>query len=64
MYVNVFIIDRWFLDRICTHILAFENNSEAYWFEGNWSDYAEWRKKQFNIDPDKPKKTMYRKMTR
>lgn len=56
--------DRWFLDRICTHILAFENNSEAYWFEGNWSDYAEWRKKQFNIDPDRPKKTMYRKMTR
>lgn len=56
--------DRWFLDRICTHILAFENNSEVYWFEGNWSDYAEWRRKQFGADVDRPHKTIYRKMTR
>ena len=35
--------DRWFLDRICTHILAFENNSEVRFFEGNWSEYAEWK---------------------
>lgn len=56
--------DRWFLDRVCTHILAFENNSEVRWFEGNWSDYAEWRRKQFGADPDRPHKTMYRKITR
>ncbi|MBR6216173.1 MAG: energy-dependent translational throttle protein EttA [Spirochaetaceae bacterium] len=56
--------DRWFLDRICTHILAFENNSEVVWFEGNWSDYAEWRRKQLGADADRPHKTVYRKMTR
>jgi ATP-binding cassette ChvD family protein len=38
--------DRWFLDRICTHILAFEGNSQVYWFEGNFSDYEENRKKR------------------
>ena len=53
--------DRWFLDRICTHILAFENNSEVNWFEGNWSDYAEWRRKQLGADADRPHKTIYRK---
>lgn len=56
--------DRWFLDRVCTHILAFENNSNVQWFEGNWSDYAEWRRKQFGTDADRPHKTMYRKMER
>ena len=56
--------DRWFLDRICTHILAFENNSEVVWFEGNWSDYAEWRRKQLGAEADRPHKTIYRKMTR
>lgn len=56
--------DRWFLDRICTHILAFENNSEVKWFEGNWSEYAEWRKKMLGDDADRPHKTIYRKMTR
>ncbi len=56
--------DRWFLDRICTHILAFENNSEVKWFEGNWSEYIEWRRKQFGDDVDHPHKTVYRKMTR
>ncbi len=56
--------DRWFLDRICTHILAFENNSDVVMFEGNWTDYAEWKKKEFGIDVDKPHKTIYRKMTR
>lgn len=56
--------DRWFLDRICTHILAFENNSEVVWFEGNWSDYAEWRRKQLGAEADRPHKTVYRKMTR
>lgn len=56
--------DRWFLDRICTHILAFENNSEVRWFEGNWSDYAEWRRKELGSEADRPHKTVYRKMTR
>jgi len=56
--------DRWFLDRICTHILAFENNSEVRWFEGNWSDYAEWRRKELGGEADRPHKTVYRKMTR
>ena len=56
--------DRWFLDRICTHILAFENNSEVRWFEGNWSDYAEWKKKEFGTEADRPHKTVYRKMVR
>ncbi|HPX25380.1 MAG TPA: energy-dependent translational throttle protein EttA [Treponemataceae bacterium] len=56
--------DRWFLDRVCTHILAFENNSDVMWFEGNWSDYAEWRRKQLGADADRPHKTMYRKMDR
>ncbi len=56
--------DRYFLDRICTHILAFENNSEVQWFEGSWSDYAEWRRKQLGDDADRPHKTVYRKLVR
>src|SRR5574344_1768942 len=49
--------DRWFLDRICTHILAFENNSEVKWFEGNWTEYAEWRREVLGVDADRPHKT-------
>ena len=56
--------DRYFLDRICTHILAFENNSEVQWFEGSWSDYAEWRRKMLGDDADRPHKTVYRKLVR
>lgn len=56
--------DRWFLDRICTHILAFENNSTVRWFEGTWSDYAEQRRKELGADADRPHKTIYRKMER
>lgn len=56
--------DRWFLDRICTHILAFENNSQARFFEGNWSEYAAWKKEQFGEDAGVPKRTVYRKITR
>ncbi|MBP5464057.1 MAG: energy-dependent translational throttle protein EttA [Treponema sp.] len=56
--------DRYFLDRICTHILAFENNSEVQWFEGSWSDYAEWRRKMLGDDADGPHKTVYRKLVR
>ena len=42
--------DRWFLDRICTHILAFEGDSKAYYFEGGYSDYIENRKKRLGVD--------------
>lgn len=56
--------DRWFLDRICTHILAFENNSTVRYFEGNWSEYADWKKKEFGEDAGVPKRTMYRKISR
>lgn len=56
--------DRWFLDRICTHILAFENNSEVRFFEGNWSEYAEWKKEQFGEDASVPKRVQYRKLSR
>ncbi len=56
--------DRYFLDRICTHILAYENNSEVRWFEGNWSEYVEWKKKELGEDSEVPHKTVYRKLTR
>ena len=56
--------DRWFLDRICTHILAFENNSVVRFFEGNWSDYVEWKKKELGEDSERPHKTIYRKLER
>lgn len=56
--------DRYFLDRICTHILAFENNSDVNFFEGNWSEYVEWKKNVLGIDDDVPHKTVYRKLTR
>lgn len=56
--------DRWFLDRICTHILAFENNSTVRYFEGNWSEYADWKKKEFGEDMGVPKRTVYRKISR
>lgn len=56
--------DRWFLDRVCTHILAFENNSEVRWFEGNWSEYIEWKRQQFGAEADRPHKTVYRKLER
>ncbi len=52
--------DRWFLDRICTHILAFENNSSVYWFEGTYSEYEENRKKR--LGDVGPKRVRYRKL--
>lgn len=54
--------DRYFLDRICTHILAFEGNSSAYWFEGTYSEYEENRKKR--LGDDGPKRIKYRKLVR
>ena len=53
--------DRWFLDRICTHILAFEGDSQVYWFEGSFSDYEENRKKRLG---DEPKKFRYKPLVK
>jgi energy-dependent translational throttle protein EttA len=53
--------DRWFLDRICTHILAFEGNSQIYWFEGNFSEYEENRKKR--LGDDTPHRIKYKSLT-
>ncbi|MCO5937084.1 MULTISPECIES: energy-dependent translational throttle protein EttA [Mucilaginibacter] len=53
--------DRWFLDRVCTHILAFEGNSEVYFFEGNYSDYEENHKKR--VGDVAPKRIRYKKLT-
>ena len=55
--------DRWFLDRICTHILAFEGDSKAYYFEGGYSEYEENRKKRLGADII-PKRIKYKKLTR
>ena len=55
--------DRWFLDRICTHILAFEGNSSVYYFEGGYTDYEENRKKRLGSDII-PTRIKYKKLTR
>jgi ATP-binding cassette ChvD family protein len=56
--------DRWFLDRIATHMLAFEGDSKVVWFEGNYSDYEEDRKRRLGKDADHPHRIKYRHMTR
>lgn len=56
--------DRWFLDRIATHILAFEGNSQVAWFEGNYSEYEADRKKRLGKEADRPHRIRYRKLTR
>lgn len=56
--------DRWFLDRIATHILAFEGNSSVVWFEGNWSEYEADRKKRLGEDAENPKPIRYKTLTR
>lgn len=56
--------DRWFLDRVATHILAFEGNSEVVWFDGNYSQYEENRKKRLGIDADRPERIKYKKLVR
>ena len=55
--------DRWFLDRICTHILAFEGNSQVYFFEGSYSDYEENKKKRLGEEA-LPKRIQYKRLTR
>lgn len=54
--------DRWFLDRIATHILAFEGNSEVVWFEGNYADYEADRHKRLGTDADNPHRIKYKKI--
>ncbi len=56
--------DRWFLDRVATHILAFEGDSQARWHEGNWSDYEADRKKRLGIEADQPRRIRYRSLKR
>jgi ATP-binding cassette ChvD family protein len=56
--------DRWFLDRIATHVLAFEGDSEVVWFEGNFSDYEVDRKKRLGADADQPHRIKYKPLTR
>ncbi len=56
--------DRWFLDRVATHILAFEGDSEAFWFIGSYSDYEEDRKKRLGAAADRPHRISYRKLRR
>jgi ATP-binding cassette ChvD family protein len=56
--------DRWFLDRIATHILAFEGDSRVVWFEGNYSEYEEDRRKRLGAEADRPHRITYRKLTR
>jgi len=55
--------DRWFLDRIATHILAFEGDSQVVFFEGNYQDYSAWRKKTYGADADQPHRLRYKKLT-
>jgi sulfate-transporting ATPase len=56
--------DRWFLDRLATHILAFEGESKVKWFEGNWSEYEADRRKRLGEDANNPKPIKYRSLTR
>jgi ATP-binding cassette ChvD family protein len=56
--------DRWFLDRIATHVLAFEGDSEARWFEGNFEAYESFRREQLGEAAERPKRITYKKLTR
>lgn len=56
--------DRWFLDRIATHILAFEGDSKVYWFDGNYTEYEQNRRQRLGIAADQPHRIKYRSLTR
>jgi ATPase subunit of ABC transporter with duplicated ATPase domains len=56
--------DRWFLDRIATHMLAFEGDSHVEWFEGNYQDYEADKKRRLGIDADQPHKLKYKRFAR
>ncbi len=55
--------DRWFLDRIATHILAFEGESQVVWFEGNYEAYEEDRKRRLGAEADQPHRIRYKRLT-
>ncbi len=54
--------DRWFLDRIATHVLAFEGDSQVRWFEGNFSEYEAWRHKELGVAADQPHRIKYKRL--
>jgi len=56
--------DRWFLDRIATHVLAFEGDSQVRWFEGNFEEYERHRHEQLGADADRPHRITYKRLTR
>jgi energy-dependent translational throttle protein EttA len=56
--------DRWFLDRVATHILAFEGDSQTTWFEGSWGDYAEWVKETRGAEALEPHRIKYKPLVR
>jgi sulfate-transporting ATPase len=56
--------DRWFLDRVATHVLAFEGDSQVTWFEGNFEEYEEHRRKQLGAEADRPHRITYKKLVR
>ena len=56
--------DRWFLDRIATHVLAFEGDSQVRWFEGNFTDYEAWRKKELGVAAEQPRRIKYKPLSR
>jgi ATP-binding cassette ChvD family protein len=56
--------DRWFLDRVATHILAFEGDSKVYWFDGNFTEYEEDKRKRLGADADQPHRIRYRQLSR
>jgi len=56
--------DRFFLDRLATHILAFEGNSHVEWFEGNFNEYEEDKKNRLGVDATEPHKIKYKRMSR
>jgi ATPase subunit of ABC transporter with duplicated ATPase domains len=56
--------DRWFLDRVATHILAFEGDSQVVWFEGNYADYEADRRRRFGAEADQPHRIRYKPLTR
>jgi ATPase subunit of ABC transporter with duplicated ATPase domains len=56
--------DRWFLDRVATHVLAFEGDSDVVWFEGNFSDYEADRRRRVGDAADRPHRLTYKRLTR
>ena len=54
--------DRWFLDRIATHVLAFEGDSQVRWFEGNFSEYEEYKKRELGENIEQPHRIKYKKL--